>query len=515
MGLAYTTAAADIDHLVADDHAVVECLLQHLEEGRGERRVLADQLAFQLRLHAAAEEQVLYPALAEAGWGDAAHDAHADHEAVRRLLGVVERERPREQDFEDALRQLTRDVRRHMRDEETSLLPALRRHVGAERLAQLGARFVEAKRQAPLFPRRTEESVVIDLGRRGGDARGSALVGREERLATDASGLLDPQAKDLLDAYASLRPRPVEALSPDQARREPDHSDALRALLAERGMDEREEVARVSELSIPGGDGQPLTVRLYHPHGVGPFPVVLWVHSGGWVLFDLDTADASCRGLCNKAQAIVVSPDYRRAPEHPFPAAYDDVLATWQWLSSQAGHIGGDPQRTGIGGESVGGTMAAATVAQLVATGRPTPCALVCVYPVTTTEQVGPSMTDSADARPLSRPLLSWMAMNAFADRPNATRDPRVDLLRLPESVLGAMPPTLVIGAERDVLRSQGEQFAARLRSAGAHVRYTAYRRVMHEFFGASAVLAKAEQAQQEAASHFAQWFATSARGPS
>jgi acetyl esterase len=427
----------------------------------------------------------------------------------------VERARPREPDFEDALRQLTREVRDHVRDEEEQLLPALRRRMGPDRLVELGRRFLEAKRHAPLFPRRTEESVGIDLTGGRGDARGAALVGRQERLATDASGLLDPQAQELLDAYASLRPRPVEALRPDQARREPGPADALRTLLLERGMDEREEVGQVSELTVPGGDGQPLTVRLYHPHGIGPFPVVLWVHSGGWVLFDLDTADASCRGLCNKAQAIVASPEYRRAPEHPFPAAYEDVLETWRWLCAHASHIGGDPQRMAIGGESVGGTMAAATVAQLVATGQPAPCSMVCVYPVTTAEQVGPSMTDSADARPLTRPLLSWMAMNAFADRPHAARDPRVDLLRLPDAVLGAMPPTLVIGAERDVLRSQGEQFAARLRSAGVRVRYTAYRRVMHEFFGASAVLAKAELAQREAASHLAECFAVAQRATS
>jgi acetyl esterase/lipase len=250
-----------------------------------------------------------------------------------------------------------------------------------------------------------------------------------------------------------------------------------------------------------------LPIRVYHPHGEGPFPVVLWVHSGGWVLFDLDQADAACRGLCNKTQAVVVSPDYRRAPEHPFPAAHDDVMATWRWLRAHADHLGADARCMGIGGESVGGTMAAATAAQLITQGEPGPAALVCVYPVTTAEQLGPSMTDSADARPLSRPMLSWMALHAFTDRPQGARDPRVDLLALPESVLAAMPPTLVIGAERDVLRSQGEHFAARLRSAGVYVRYTAYRRVMHDFFGASAVLDKAEQAQREAAAHLSQWF--------
>jgi acetyl esterase/lipase len=488
VGLAYATTAADVDHLMADDHAVVECLLGHLEEGRGDRRLLADQLAFQLRLHGFAEQDVLSPALTRAGRSDVANASLEEHEDRLRLLHVLDHATPYEEAFEHALRQLAVNVRSHVQVQEEVLLPALRGDVGPERMAELGHAFVDAKRRAPVFPRRRDRSVA--------------------RLATDASGLLEPQAQQLADAYAALRPRPVEALSPDQARQEPAPADGLRALLAERGMDEPEEVAHVSELTVPGGDGQPLPVRVYHPHGTGPFPLVLWVHSGGWVLFDVDQADASCRGLCNKTQAVVVSPDYRRAPEHPFPAAHEDVLATWRWLRENARHLGAEPSCMGIGGESVGGTMAAATAAQLVLRGEPLPSALVCVYPVTTGEQLGPSMTDSADARPLSRPLLSWMALNTFADQPQAARDPRVDLLALSDAVLGAMPPTLVIGAERDVLRSQGEHFAARLRSAGVHVRYTAYRRVMHEFFGASAVLDKAEQAQREAAAHFAQWFA-------
>jgi acetyl esterase/lipase len=488
VGLAYATTAADVDHLVADDHAVVQCLLGHLEDDRGDRRLLADQLAFQLRLHGFAEEDVVSPALTRAGRSDLANASLTEHEDRLRLLHVLDHATPHEDTFEHALHQLASDVRQHVHVQEEVVLPSLRHEVGAERMAELGHAFVDAKRRAPVFPRRRDRTVA--------------------RLATDASGLLEPQAQELVDAYAALRPRPVEALPPDQARQEPAPVDGLRALLSERGLDEPEEVARVSDLTIPGGDGQPLPLRVYHPHGEGPFPVVVWVHGGGWVLFDVDQADASCRGLCNKAQAVVVAPDYRRAPEHPFPAAHDDVLATWRWLRHNAQHLGADPHSMSIGGESVGGTMAAATAAQLVLRGEPLPTALVCVYPVTTSEQLGPSMTDSADARPLSRPLLSWMALNAFADSPQASHDPRVDLLSLQDAVLAAMPPTLVIGAERDVLRSQGEHFAARLRCAGVHVRYTAYRRVMHEFFGASAVLDKAEQAQREAAAHFAQWFA-------
>jgi acetyl esterase/lipase len=126
----------------------------------------------------------------------------------------------------------------------------------------------------------------------------------------------------------------------------------------------------------------------------------------------------------------------------------------------------------------------------------------VCVYPLVTPEQYGESMEDAADARPLDRPLLSWMAMHAFEGEPDAAQDPRVNLLDLPAERLGVLPPTLVITAERDVLRSQGQEFARRLEAAGVATTARHYDGVMHEFFGAAAVLQKAEDAQQEAARH-------------
>jgi acetyl esterase len=260
----------------------------------------------------------------------------------------------------------------------------------------------------------------------------------------------------------------------------------------------------VQDLEIPDGAGGTQTLRVYTPAnpGVGPLPVVMWIHGGGWVLFDIDTYDASCRGLCNRTGAIVVSPDYRRAPEAVFPASHDDVLTAWRWLVLNAAQMGGDPARMAIGGESVGGNMAAATCLQLAEAQEPMPRAQVCVYPLTTAEQFGESMADAADGRPLNRALLSWMAMHAFAGRPDAAEDPRIDLLGLSAEQLAIMPPTLVITDERDVLRSQGQEFAAHLEAAGVPTTHRYHPGVMHEFFGAAAVLSEAEQAQQEAAEH-------------
>lgn len=174
--------------------------------------------------------------------------------------------------------------------------------------------------------------------------------------------------------------------------------------MADRGIEGPEQVGSVEDLEIPDAAGGKQQLRVYKPAGAGtsPLPIVMWIHGGGWVLFDIDTYDASCRGLTNKTGAIVVSPNYRRAPEAVFPAAHDDVLAAYRWVVANAAALGGDPSRIGIGGESVGGNMAPATILQLTAT-DPRPVAQVCVYPLTTGEQFGESMTDAADGRPLNR----------------------------------------------------------------------------------------------------------------
>ncbi|MFP8960461.1 alpha/beta hydrolase fold domain-containing protein [Streptomyces nanhaiensis] len=515
MALSYPTRPGDIDHLIADEHAIVERQFQHLEAGRGDRRTLVDQIGFELSLHAFAEEVVLYPLWPEAGMEDANHDARDEHHGMKELLVTLDGGEPGEAEFERALTELIALVRHHVSDEEGEELPSFRAKVGPERMADLGRQFIAAKRQAPPAPHPhapdgggAAEKAAGKLAKPVDEGRASA-TGKKKRLATDASGLLDPQAQAVVDAHSALEPLPFETLAPDQARKQPGPDAAVRKVMEERGIDGPEPVGSVEDLTIPDAAGGEQTLRVYTPAAPasGPLPVIMWIHGGGWVLFDIDTYDASCRGLANKTGAIVVSPGYRRAPEAVFPAAHDDVLAAYRWTVANASRIGGDPERIGIGGESVGGNMAPATILQLAAAGEPLPAAQVCVYPLTTAEQYGESMEDAADGRPLNRALLSWMAAHAFDGRPDAARDPRVDLLGLPADRLAVMPPTLVITAERDVLRSQGEEFTRRLQDAGVATALTRYDGVMHEFFGASAVLDKAEQAQRQAAGHFARAF--------
>jgi acetyl esterase len=514
VALDYRTLPGDIDHLIADDHAIVERQFQHLEAGRGNRRVLVDQISFELALHAFAEETVLYPIWPEIGMTDEHDDAEHEHQQIKELLVVLGRTEPGEPEFEEALSKLIGVVRHHVDDEENEELPEFRSKAGAERMAELGKKFLAAKRMAPTrpHPHAPDEGIaerIAGMLAKPLDMVRDMLSGKQKEMATDASGLLDPQAQAIVDAHSSLGPLPFEILEPDQARKQPGPDDAVKKVMAEKGLEGPEPVGSVGDIVIPDAAGGQMRMRVYKPAQAGsePLPVIMWIHGGGWVLFDIDTYDASCRGLCNKTGAMVVSPDYRRAPEAVFPASHDDVLTAYRWTVEHAGELGGDPTRIGIGGESVGGTMAPATVLQLAQAGKQLPGAVVCVYPLTTGEQFGESMEDAADGRPLNRALVSWMAMHAFEGKPDAAKDPRIELLGWSRDQLAQMPPTLVITEERDPLRSQGQQFAQNLKAAGVATTHRYYEGVMHEFFGAAAVLDKAEEAQQEAAQHFVRAF--------
>jgi acetyl esterase/lipase len=516
MALDYPTLPGDIDHLIADDHAIVERQFQHLEAGRGNRGILVDQIGFELALHAFAEETVLYPLWLELGMEPENKDARQEHQRIKELLVTLDGGDPGEPDFEQAVTELIDLTRHHVQDEECEELPQFREKVGAERMGELGKEFLAAKRKAPT--RAHPKAPDAGLAEKVAGALAAPLdklrdksSGKKEGLATDASGLLDPQAQAIVDAHSSLGPMPFEILEPATARKQPGPDDAVKQVMADLGLEGPEPVGSVEDVTIPDAAGGEMTVRIYKPLDAspGPLPVLLWIHGGGWVLFTIDTYDASCRGLANKTDCIVVSPEYRRAPESVFPASHDDVLATYRWISVNAASFGGDPSRIAVGGESVGGNMAPATSLALLQAGDELPVAQVMVYPVTTGEQFGESMEDAADGRPLNRALLSWMAMHAFEGQPDAGKDPRIDLLGLSAESLSGMPPSMIVTGERDVLRSQGQEFARHLEEAGVPTTALHYAGVMHEFFGASAVLDKAEDAQLQTAAFLRLAFGT------
>ena len=327
-------------------------------------------------------------------------------------------------------------------------------------------------------------------------------------MVSDTAKTMPPQAdaqmQAVLDQLAKLGGKPIETLSPTEARQQPLPNAAVKALIESRGETATPEaVAKVENRTFPG-PGSAVPIRIYTPvksppvqggsERDGPLPVVLYIHGGGWVIADLDTYDASPRALANAAQAIVVSTHYRQGSEHKFPAAHEDALAAYQWLLKNAASLGGDPKRIALVGESAGGNLAANIAIAARDNGWQAPLHQVLVYPVADNDFNSPSYIENAAAKPLSKPMMEWFAKH-YLNTPDQSADPRIALVK--QANLAKLPPATIILAQIDPLRSDGEKYAEKLRAAGVPVTVQRYDGVTHEFFGMAAVVDKAKQAQQ------------------
>ncbi len=309
---------------------------------------------------------------------------------------------------------------------------------------------------------------------------------------------VNAQMQDVLDALAALGGKPIEDCTAPEARKQPLPNKAVEALLKSRGASTSpEQVAKVENRAFPGPGGD-VPIRIYTPAGAGPFPVLLYIHGGGWVIADLDTYDASPRAMANGVGAVVVSTHYRQGPEDKFPAAHDDTLAAYRWVLDNAASLNGDPARIGLVGESAGGNMACAIAIAARDQGLQAPLHQVLVYPVADNDLQSPSYLSNADAKPLSKAMIEWMVGHYCHDMSEAA-DPRIALVKQPD--LSNLPPTTIINAQVDPLRSDGEKLAKALQAAGNDVEQKTYAGVTHEFFGMAAVVDEARQAQQLAAS--------------
>ena len=306
----------------------------------------------------------------------------------------------------------------------------------------------------------------------------------------------DPQMQAVLDQLAALGPKPIEKLTPAEARKQPTPADAVKALLEKQGKDAAPApVGKVEDRSIKSAGGT-ILIRIYWPKGDGPFPIMLYIHGGGWVIANLDTYDASARALTNAVGAVVVSTHYRQGPEHKFPAAHDDVYAAYRWMLDNAKSINGDAARVTVAGESAGGNLAANVAIRARDEKAMVPKHQLLVYPIAGSDTNTPSYKENAMAKPLNKPMMEWFFRHYLRGEKDWA-DPRINLVA---ANLKGLPPATIVNAQIDPLRSEGEMLAQKLRDAGVTVRQRTYEGVAHEFFGMGAVVDKAKDAVRFAA---------------
>ena len=297
---------------------------------------------------------------------------------------------------------------------------------------------------------------------------------------------VDPQIQMLLNLGAALPP--LHTLSVQEARVQ----FAARDFPGLRKPD----IARVMNRDMQGPGGS-LGLRVYTPLGEGPFPLMVFFHGSGFVVCSLDTHDGMCRNLCAGTGCVVVSVDYRLAPEAKFPAAPDDCLAATRWAAANAAALGADPGRMLVAGDSAGGNLAAVTAMRIRDEGGPKLLGQLLIYPVTDYYDSGtPSMAENAEGYGLGRAGMIWFWNHYLAD-PSHGANPHASPLRAANLV--GLPPALVVTAEYDPLRDEGEYYADRLRQAGVQTVMKRWEGVNHGFFFWPGVVDRATAAMDEA----------------
>lgn len=308
---------------------------------------------------------------------------------------------------------------------------------------------------------------------------------------------MPPQAnaamQHVLDTLAELGDRPIETLSPQEARLMPTPADAVKVIMDREGISSEPDISvTVKDIVIPGPHGD-IPLHIYTPPGKGPFPAMVYFHGGGFVLADSKTYDATPRALAKGARAIMVAVDYHQAPEHKFPAALNDAYAAYLWVLLHAEELNVQRLKVAVGGESAGGNLAALVSIMARDKQAPLPVHQLLIYPLTDNDFNTPSYQVNAEAKPLNKAMMQWFFKHYMlpADMNDA------HALPMKAASLKGLPSATVITAEIDPLRSEGLAYAERLEEEGVDVEYQDYLEVTHEFFGMSAVVPQARKAQE------------------
>lgn len=335
----------------------------------------------------------------------------------------------------------------------------------------------------------------------------SSAVSTNEK--TDKPGDLKPAnpkpawGKDLTDPMAvvieklgSFNAPPLVSLSAQEARKQPSPADAAMAVMKEHNLatppNNVDTIGK--DISVKGGQ---IHLRIYTPKtGKNAYPVIVYYHGGGWVIADLDTYNASAQGLANQVEAVVVSVAYRQAPEHKFPTAHNDSYAAYEWTVKNAASIKGDPKRIALVGESAGGNLAASVSMMARDKSMQLPIYEVLVYPIAGYDFNTPSYKESDSTKPLSTGAMKWF-YEKYLNNPADAKSPMISLV---SANLKGMPPTTIIAAQYDPLRSEGEMLSDNMKKADVKTNYKLYKGTTHEFFGMAAVVPEAKDAQAMAA---------------
>ena len=306
---------------------------------------------------------------------------------------------------------------------------------------------------------------------------------------------LDPNVELLLSAMQQGGQGGLSEMGVEQARAMIEQFDTLAAGTPI-------ELPRVEDFTAPGPDCD-IPLRLYSSAADAVLPVVVYFHGGGWVIGNIKSHDFICRRLARDSNATVISVDYRLAPEHTFPCAAEDCYAVTKWVADNAQQLKVDGSRLAVAGDSAGGNLTAVTALQARDRGGPRITFLLMIYPVIDGMMSFPSYKENAEGYLLTAADMAWF-YDQYAPEGVDRKNPLLSPLYAPD--LSGLPPALVITAEYDPLRDEGEAYADALQQAGVEARSSRYDGMVHGFFGLDAIIPAAAPAMEEAASALQYW---------
>lgn len=282
---------------------------------------------------------------------------------------------------------------------------------------------------------------------------------------------LTEQAKQYLESFYS-GPK-MESFNPVE----------LKAIMAQSPVPPQNNLPSIHQTEdrfIKAKDGEEIRLRIYTPEGEGPFPALVYYHGGGWVIGAVEMFEAANRFVATEANAVVVSVDYRLAPENPYPTPIEDCYAALEWVAEHATDINVDPAKISVGGDSAGGNLSTVIAKKALDNKGPAIQSQVLIYPVTNLEFDTDSYNEFAQGFGLDRNLMKWFGIH-YVGNEKLYNEPDVSPLKY-DSVKG-LPPAIIIAAENDVLKDEGVAYAEKLKQDGVNVQYELSPGVVHGYY--------------------------------